>query len=71
MMKKNVLLQKFGWSIRMRRYALGMTQMKLAELIGCSLQALGNIERGQANSSLVMVYRIANALQISPKDLLP
>lgn len=65
------MLIKFGGAIRLRRYALGVTQMKLAELVGCSLQAIGNIERGQANPSLIMVYRIARALKTCPKELIP
>lgn len=44
--------------------------MKLAELVGCSLQAIGNIERGQANPSLIMVYRIAKALDVLAKELI-
>lgn len=69
--KNPELLKRFGVAIRIRRYTCGITQMKLAELIGCSLQAIGNIERGQANPTLIMVYRIADALNISPKDLIP
>lgn len=65
------LLRKFGTLVRTKRYALGLTQMKLAEYVGCSLQAIGNIERGEANPSLIMLYRLAKALEISPKDLLP
>lgn len=70
-MGNNVLLKRFGAAIRLRRYDCGVTQMKLAELVECSLQAIGNIERGQANPSLIMVYRIAKALNISAKELLP
>lgn len=71
-MRKNVLLlKKFGEAIRLRRHDCGVTQMKLAELVECSLQAIGNIERGQANPSLVMVYRIAKALNVSAKELIP
>lgn len=71
MSKKPALLKKFGDKIRMRRFACNLTQMKLAELAECSLQAIGNIERGRANPSLIMVYRIAQALDISAKDLIP
>lgn len=70
MHSKYKILKDFGNSIRVKRSACGVTQMKLAEKIGCSLQAIGNIERGHANPSLIMVYRIAYALKISPKDLL-
>lgn len=71
MKKKPHLLKKFGVAMRLRRCHCGITQMKLAEMTECSLQAIGNIERGQANPSLLMVYKIANALDISPKDLIP
>ena len=70
-MKRNSLLRTFGRAIRNRRNELGVTQMKLAELIGCSLQHIGNVERGETNTSLVMVYRIANALKTCARDLLP
>jgi DNA-binding XRE family transcriptional regulator len=43
----------------------------LAELIDCSLNAIGNIERGTANPTLVMVYKIAKALNVSAKDIIP
>jgi len=70
-MKRNSLLRTFGRAIRNRRNELGVTQMKLAELIGCSLQHIGNVERGETNTSLLMVYRIANTLKTCAKDLLP
>jgi XRE family transcriptional regulator, regulator of sulfur utilization len=69
--RDTVLLMKFGSAMRARRYSRGMTQMKLAEKVGCSLQAIGNIERGQANPTLLMVYKIAMALDMSIKDLVP
>lgn len=71
MKKKLFLLRKFGLAMKKRRCRCGITQMKLAELVECSLQAIGNIERGKANPSLVMVYRIADALEISAKELIP
>lgn len=70
-MRQSVLLKKLGAKIRLRRYDSGFTQMKLAEMSGCSLQAIGNIERGKANLSITMLYKIANALDISARDLLP
>jgi DNA-binding XRE family transcriptional regulator len=50
---------------------MNISQMKLAELADCSLQAIGNIERGNANPSLIMVYKLAHALAVSPRDLIP
>lgn len=65
------LLKKFGNRVRSRRFACDLTQMRLAELAQCSLQAIGNIERGRANPSLVMIYRISQALGVSAKELIP
>lgn len=65
------ILKCFGERVRLRRGEQHISQMKLAELVGCSLNAIGNIERGQANPSLIMVYRIAQALDIYAKELLP
>lgn len=66
---RNKILKRFGNKVRIHRNSLGISQMKLAELTGCSLQAIGNIERGRANPSLIMVYRLANALRLTPKEL--
>lgn len=65
------VLRELGNAIREQRFVCGITQMKLAERVGCSLQAIGNIERGAANPSLCMVYRIAHALNMSAKELIP
>lgn len=69
-MKKQDVLKRFGGVVRAVRLSRGMTQMKLAELVGCSLQSIGDIERGKANPSLYMVYRIAKALGVSMRDLI-
>lgn len=65
------LLKRFGSAMRVRRYECGLSQLRLAEKVGCSLNAIGEIERGQANPTLLMVYRIAFALDLSIKDLVP
>lgn len=70
-MEEEHFLKKLGDEIRVRRGKKKITQLKLAELVGCSLQGMGNIERGQANPSVLMVYRIARALDVSVRELLP
>lgn len=70
-MKKIDLLIAFGQAIRKRRMEMGITQMHLSALIGCSLQHIGNVERGKSNTSIVMVYKIARALSINARDLIP
>lgn len=72
MEKRKIYLLKFlGNKIRMRRYDCNITQMELAELVGCSLNSIGEIERGKANPSIFMVYLISKSLDINVKDLLP
>ncbi len=47
------------------------TQEQLAELVGTSTSNIGTIEsRMYKPISLKMLFRIANALEIPPKDLL-
>jgi transcriptional regulator with XRE-family HTH domain len=47
-----------------------MTQEKLAEVSGFSQQYISGLERGQRNPTVVTVYELALALQISHLDLL-
>ncbi len=47
------------------------TQEQLAELVGTSTSNIGTIEsRMYKPLSLKMLFKIANALEVSPKDLL-
>jgi transcriptional regulator with XRE-family HTH domain len=72
MMEKYLrMLKTFGKTIRLRRHEIGLTQLELAERVDCSLKHLGNVERGQCNTSLIMNYKIAEALQTDARDLLP
>ncbi len=64
-------IRQFSTKVRMRRLELRYSQEKLAELIDCHVNHIGRIERSQADPSLSMVYRIACALKVLTKDLLP
>jgi DNA-binding XRE family transcriptional regulator len=64
-----VQLKQFGLSIKEKRRSLGITQLKLAELADSSIQHIGNLERGEANPSILMVYKIAEALNVNVKEL--
>lgn len=44
--------------------------MKLAAEANLHLTALGSIERGRRNPSLLTVFLIANALEIEPEELI-
>jgi DNA-binding XRE family transcriptional regulator len=68
---KTALLRKLGHKIKVKRVEQDLTQVELAEIIDCNPSHLGHIERGQTEPSFTMIIRIAKALLISPKDLMP
>ena len=60
-----------GLKIAYYRKARGYTQEKLAELVGTSTSNIGTIEsRMYKPISLKMLFRIAEVLEVKPKDLL-
>lgn len=64
-------VKKFAANVRKRRYELGITQLDLAEKVGCHLNHIGRLERGHTDATLSMMYRIARALHIDLKELIP
>lgn len=70
-MKKNQDIVKLAVKIRMRRAELDISQERLAELAGCHPNHIGRTERVQADPSFSMILKIARALGLSPKDLMP
>lgn len=54
----------FGKKIRMIRRSREMTQERLAELSGLSLQYIGEIERGRRNPSLTSIEQLSAALDL-------
>ena len=51
------------------RGILGLSQMKLAERVGCSTTLIGNIEIGKRFPSAENLNKIAAALEIHPSEL--
>ncbi|HEY0012114.1 MAG TPA: helix-turn-helix transcriptional regulator [Allosphingosinicella sp.] len=47
----------------------GLTQEQLAERCGLSQQYLSGLERGRRNPTIVTLYEIAAALEVSHVDL--
>ena len=54
----------FGKKIKAIRRARDITQEKLADLSGLSLQYIGEIERGRRNPSLTSIEQLSQALDI-------
>ena len=62
---------RLGLNIRRhRRYIRRMTQVQLAEQIGCSSQLISALERGKRELSVEMLLRLCDALACTPADLL-
>lgn len=63
------LKRQLGRRIFTLRKAAGMTQFELAEVVGVGNEYISKIERGKGSPSLEILARIAQALQVEPKDL--
>ena len=61
----------FADSVRQTRLARGYSQERLAELSGLQRTYVGAVERGERNISIDNMERIASALEVRMRDLLP
>ena len=64
------MVYKIGSRISMFREARGLTQKKLAELIGVSKARLSNWEHGVNRPDVDFLARICDALRVSPSEML-
>ena len=60
---------RLGARLRQLRKRCKLTQQSAAELVGVSFNFIGAVERAQENPSLNLLYRIADAYQVQPRDL--
>lgn len=63
------IVKKFGKHVRKLRLEQGLTQEQLGDKCGLDLTYIGRIERGEQNSSLVVVAAIAKGLGVSVEML--
>ena len=61
--KKN--LKTFGSRIQELRKKNNLTQSELAEKIGLSTNFIGMVERGEGNTSVDKIFKLAKAFNIS------
>lgn len=61
----------FGEAVRQLRKAHGISQEEFADQIGIHRTYIGGIERGERNPTLTTIWKIADALGVSPRDLMP
>lgn len=62
-------LQKFGKRLKALRLDHNLTQLELAEILDMSPNFIGMIERGERNTTVEKVFKIARALNIKPSNL--
>lgn len=63
-------LRRFGSSVREHRKGLGLSQEALAEAARLDQTYVSGIETGRRNPTLRVLFRLADALDRSPADLL-
>jgi len=66
-MKKQVK-KTIGWLIKEQRHARGMSQMRLAEMVGVSYQQVQKYEKDTNNISIERLKQVADALGVPIKD---
>jgi transcriptional regulator with XRE-family HTH domain len=60
---------ELGRRARLRRDALGLSQMALADRIGLHFTFVSEVERGERNLSLSSLLRLAQGLETNPAEL--
>jgi transcriptional regulator with XRE-family HTH domain len=68
---ENNQLKKLGANIRRERMAKGITQERLAEMVGLNIRNIQKIEAGETNVLITTLIRIRKALGCSPEKLVP
>jgi transcriptional regulator with XRE-family HTH domain len=66
----NILRIRLGAALQKHRLQRNLTQAQLAEFADLSLKYVGEIERGEANTTLEVLERLAAAVGWNPMDAL-
>ena len=64
------LLKKFGSNLKRLRESKGMSQEELCFKSGLSKNQIGNIERGEVNTTLSSLHAISVALDMNLQEIL-
>ncbi|MGB5976963.1 MAG: helix-turn-helix domain-containing protein [Cyclobacteriaceae bacterium] len=67
---KPLLAKKFASRLKERRKELGLTQAKLAEMIGSDLRVYRKIENCETVPNVILAYRVLNALELTLEEVL-
>ena len=61
--------ERFGFAVKARREAHGLTQEELAEKARIHRTYLSDVERGTRNLAILNIERLASALELSLAEL--
>lgn len=64
------LQQNVGRFLRRHRLDLGLSQVAMAEELGCHRTYVGSIERGERNLTLQSLTDLSELLGVDPRDML-
>jgi len=67
---EETFIANFGIHIRQLREKKGLSQQDLADDCDIPRNQIGRIERAEISTSIKTLVRIANALDVEPKELL-
>ena len=68
--KNKLIIENFGKNLRSIRIGKKLSQRKLAKILKVHPTYISSLERGLRNPSLIVIERIANALDIKRDFLL-
>lgn len=63
-------LKKVGMELKIARIRKGMTQKDIESITGLSQKVVMHLENGKSESRLLTYKRIADALEVSLKDIM-
>ncbi len=66
---EDTFIVNLGIHVRQIRKKKGLSQQDLADDCGITQNQVGRIERAEINTSIKALVKIANALDIEPKEL--
>jgi transcriptional regulator with XRE-family HTH domain len=67
---ESIFLKELGIHIRQLREQNSLSQQELANFCSVPKVQIGRIERAEINTTIKTLVKIANALDVEPKDLL-
>jgi transcriptional regulator with XRE-family HTH domain len=63
--------QRLGATLRTTRHGRGLSQEDLGAKAGLSGKFIGEVERGEKSISVDSLYRLASALRVRAREVLP